>query len=125
MKKVIILLVMLTLAVGILPAQTKKAPKAPKPTVGTVVSLNDAFLGSFTTWTKQTAVEAADKGTPFVLLVGTGKTAKIYFVLNEDGSFAGKKLAKFAFNKKIAVVGKVTTKNGLKFVVAELIDSVE
>lgn len=122
MKKVIILLVMLTLSVGILPAEAKKAPK---PTIGTVVSLNDVFLGSFTTWTKETAVDAADKGTPFVLLVGKGKSAKIYFVLNEDGSFGGKKLAKFAFNKKIAVVGKVITKNGIKYIIAELIDSVE
>lgn len=121
MKNTLIIILMLVLGVGMLSAQTKKA----KPTIGKVVALNEIYLGSFTEWTKETATQAADKGTPFVLHVGTGKTAKVYIVLNEDGTFAGKKLAKYAFNKKVGIIGKVVTKSGLKYIVAETIESVE
>lgn len=122
MKKLIIVMLMFTLAIGVLPAQTKKAPK---PTVGQVVSLNDIATGAFTTWTKETATAASEKGNPFVLLVGNGKKATVYFVLNEDGTFASKKLAKYAFNKKVGVLGKIQTKNGIKFIIAETIESME
>lgn len=127
MKKIIILLLMLTLTMGVLQAESKKAApkKAPKPTVGKVISLSEVGTGNFTTWTKQTADDAAAKGTPFVLMVGEGKKAAIYFVYNEDGSFAGKKLAKYAFNKKVGIVGKVQTKFGLKVLVAEMIESMD
>ena len=99
--------------------------KSPKPIVGKVVSINEVFTGNFTQWTKATADTAAAHGTSFVLMVGTGSKAKIYVVLNEDGSFAGKKLSKYAFNKKIGVVGKTKVKNGLNFIVAEMIEAME
>ena len=99
--------------------------KAPKPIVGKVVSLNEVYTGTFQQWTKADADTAAAHGTPFVLKVGTGSKAKIYVVLNEDGSFAGKKLAKFAFNKKVGVIGKTKVKNGVNFIIAELIEAME
>jgi len=107
-------------------AQTKTTTKkAPKPIVGKVVSLNEVATGNFTQWTKATADTAAAYGTPFVFKVGTGSKAKIYIVLNEDGSFAGKKLAKYAFNNKVGIVGKTKVKNGLNFIIAEMIEAME
>jgi len=125
MKKALLLMLMFTLAIGFMPEMANAAKKAPKPTVGQVVTLNDVITGSFTEWTKETAVAAAEKGVPFVLLVGKGTRAKIYFVFNEDGTFAGKKLAKYAFNKKVGILGKVKTKNGIKTIIAEDIQSME
>ncbi|MCE5305874.1 MAG: hypothetical protein ABFD61_02130 [Chloroherpetonaceae bacterium] len=109
-------------------AQTTKkttVKKAPKPIVGKVVSLNEVATGNFRTWTKMEADTAATHGTPFVLLVGTGSSAKVYIVLFEDGSFAGKQLAKYAFNKKVGIVGKTKVKNKLNFIIAEKIESME
>jgi hypothetical protein len=107
-------------------AATKKAPaKAAKPIQGKVVSLNEVVTGSFTAWKKADAEAAANQGTPFVLMVGEGAKAKIYFVYNEDGSFASKKLAKYSFNKKIGVVGKTKTVNGLQIIIAETIEAME
>ncbi len=109
-------------------AQTTKkttVKKAPKPIVGKVVSLNEVATGNFRTWTKMEADTAASLGTPFVLLVGTGSSAKVYIVLFEDGSFAGKQLAKYAFNKKVGIVGKTKVKNKLNFIIAEKIESME
>jgi len=44
--------------------------------VGKVVSLNEVATGNFRQWTKEEADTAAAQGTPFVLLVGTGSSAK-------------------------------------------------
>lgn len=109
-------------------AQTKTTTtkKSPKPIVGKVVSLNEVATGNFVKWTKSEADTAAFYyGTPFVLMVGTGSKAKIYIVLNEDGSFAGRKLSKYAFNEKVGVVGKKVEKNGLNFIIAETIEAME
>jgi hypothetical protein len=122
MKKVLFLIVMLTLAFGVLPAQTKKAAK---PIEGKIVSLAEYVTGNFSTWTKESAISAAEKGAAFVLLSGTGKTAKVYFILTQDGAFASKAIAKFAIAKKVAVVGKVQIKGGMKFIVHEIIEPVE
>ncbi|HPD33072.1 MAG TPA: hypothetical protein P5545_02255 [Bacteroidota bacterium] len=107
-------------------AQTQSSTKkSPKPIQGKVVSLNEVATGNFQQWTKAEADTAVAHGTPFVFMVGTGSKAKIYFVLNEDGSFAGKKLAKYAFNKKVGIVGKTKVKNGLNFIIAEMIEAME
>ncbi len=125
---IIILVALVVVASNYADAATKKkvaTPKAAKPTVGKVVSLNEVATGSFIQWKKADAAAEATKGTPFVLMVGTGTKAQIYFVYNADGSFAGKKLANYAFNKKIGVVGKIQTKNGLKIIIADTIEAME
>jgi hypothetical protein len=50
---------------------------------------------------KDEAVKLAQQGSPVVLMVGTGKSAKVYFILNADGTFAGEKLAKLGNSKKL------------------------
>jgi hypothetical protein len=70
-------------------------------------------------------MKEADEGKPIVFLVGEGKKAKIYFVFNEDGSFAGKKLAKYASNKYVGIIGKQKVVGGLNIIIAEMIESMD
>lgn len=104
------------------PSKTKKSSK---PIKGRVVSLVQMFLDKVGKVTKEEAMKQAEEGKPIVFLVGKGKKAKVYFVFNEDGSFAGKKLAKFADNKFVGIVGKTKIINGLNFIVAEIIESMD
>lgn len=90
-----------------------------KPIVGQVVSLNDIVMGGKGTVSKDEAKRLAENGNPIVFK--SGKT--IYFVYNEDGSFAGKKLANFAANEKVGVVGKTKKVNGLNVIIASMIES--
>jgi len=107
--------------------EVKQAPKAKsgKPIKGRVVSLSKLVVDGTGTVTKDEAMKEADEGKPIVFLVGEGKKAKVYFVFNEDGSFAGKKLAKFASNKYVGIVGKTKVVNGLNIIIAEMIESMD
>jgi hypothetical protein len=75
------------------------------------------------------SVTAADaeqlvaNGSPLGFMEGTGKKGVIHIVFNMDGSFAGKKLAKYA-GKNIAITGKKKTINGVKFIVLETIEEI-
>ncbi|HRP01509.1 MAG TPA: hypothetical protein PLE30_02565 [Candidatus Kapabacteria bacterium] len=112
-----VLAVMFTVVSSVdLSAQTKKSPK---PIKGQVVSLNDIVIGGKGTITKDQAKELAEKGNPIVFK--SGKT--IYFVYNEDGSFAGKKLASYANNATVGIVGKTKKVNGINIIIATIIES--
>ncbi len=104
-------------------ADTKK--KSGKPIKGRVVSLSKFILDKQGIVGRDEAIKEAEEGKPIVFLVGEGKKAKIYFVFNEDGSFAGKKLAKFAANKFVGIVGKTQTVNGINIIIAEMIESMD
>ena len=60
-----------------------------------------------------------------VFCVEKGKSCKIYFVYNSDGTFAGKKLAKYANNKKVGIVGKAKTVSGINIIIADMIESAD
>lgn len=107
------------------PASTKKAVKSKKPIKGRIVSLTGLYMGGDGKVSKDQAVSLADKGDPIVFVVGDGKKAKIYFVYNTDGSFGGKNLAKYANNKFVGIVGKTSSKNGINFIIAEMIESMD
>ncbi len=96
-----------------------QAKKAPKPIKGQVVSFNDVVFGGKGNITKDQAKELAEKGNPIVFK--SGKT--IYFVYNEDGSFAGKKLASYANNETVGIVGKTKKVNGINIIIASIIES--
>jgi len=99
--------------------------KAGKPLKGRVISLAKYIIDYNGTVSKDEAMKEADEGKPIVLLVGEGKKAKIYFVFNEDGSFAGKKLAKYASNKYVGIIGKQKVVGGLNIIIAEMIESMD
>jgi hypothetical protein len=115
----------LLLLVGVLFSATVYSAPPAKPMKGQVASLNDLVLGGTGKVDKAKAMELAEKGSPIVFITGKGKTAKVYFVYNEDGSFAGKNLAKFAANEFIGIVGKVKKVNGLNILIAEKIESMD
>lgn len=104
---------------------TQTKPKSGKPLKGRVISLSKFVLDGKGIVNKDEATKEADEGKPIVFLVGEGKKAKVYFVFNEDGSFAGKKLAKFADNKFIGIIGKTRVVNGLNIIIAEMIESMD
>jgi hypothetical protein len=92
---------------------------AQKPIQGQVVSLNDLMMGGKGKVTKEQAQRLVETGNPVVFK--SGKT--IYFVYNEDGSFAGKKLANYASNEKVGIIGKTKKVNGLNIIIMSMIDS--
>lgn len=96
-----------------------------KPIKGTVISFSDFVIGGKGAVTKDEAIQLAEKGSPLVFLTGTGKNQKIYFVFNEDGSFAGKNLAKYASNKAVGIIGKTKTVKGMNIIIAQMIESMD
>lgn len=94
----------------------KTAPKkAVKPVKGTIVSISNLAMGGTGKVTKDQAEKLVSNGEPFALKVG----AKIYFVLNSDGTYAGKKIVKFAHNKFVGIIGKTKTAGGLNVIIMD------
>lgn len=106
------------------PAETAPAAKAgdysSKPLEGTIVSLNGLVMGGNGKVSKAEAQALAGNGN-LILFRATNGT--VYFVYNEDGSFAGKRLANFAHNEKIGMLGKSKVINGINVFIMTLIES--
>jgi hypothetical protein len=101
----------------------KTKAKGAKPTKGTVVALAKLIGKGDGKVTKDEAIKLAEAGSPIVFMDAKGK---VFFIFNADGTFAGKKLANYANNKAIGIVGKaVTLKGGFKGIIADLIESME
>ena len=120
MKKLFVLILM----AGLLFALDAPA-KSNKPIKGTIASFNDLVMGGSGKVNKSKAKELVAKGSPLVFKVGTGKKAKVYFVFNEDGTYAGKKLAKYAANNFIGIIGKIKKVHGINVIIAEKIESMD
>jgi hypothetical protein len=108
------------------PAKTDKKTnkKAAKPMKGTISSVSKIYTGKYSI-NKAEAQTCISNNDPVVFVVGDGKKAKVYFILESDGSFSGKKLAGYAGNKKIAVFGKAKSVNGMNFIVEEMMESAD
>jgi len=91
-----------------------------KPIEGNVVSLNGLVMGGNGKVSKAEAQALAGNGN-LILFRATNGT--VYFVYNEDGSFAGKRLANFAHNDKIGMLGKSKVVNGVNVFIMTLIES--
>lgn len=92
---------------------------AQKPIQGQVVSFNNLVMGGNGSVTKDEAKKLADNGSPIVFKSGS----RIYFVYNEDGTFAGKKLANYAGNQKVGIMGKIKKVKGLNIIIMTMIES--
>ena len=98
------------------------AQAASKPMKGKVVSLDDVIKGhKDLQLTKERANELLERGSPLVFLFNK----KIYFVQNDDGSFAFRQLANYAHNKNVGIVGKTRTVNGINVIVMSKIESMD
>ncbi|MFH1050166.1 MAG: hypothetical protein V1779_04450 [bacterium] len=119
-------MIALLLLAGVLFSATVNTEAAPPKAIkGYVASLDDIVLGGTGKVDKAKATELAEKGSPIVFVTGKGKSAKIYFVYHEDGSFAAKKLAKYASNTNVGIIGKAKKINGLNILIAESIESMD
>ncbi|MGE5479858.1 MAG: hypothetical protein ACM3U1_05470 [Chloroflexota bacterium] len=124
MKKAYALALAAILFIGAF-AATEAAPKkpaAPKSIVGTVTSLSKVAIGDLSKLTAEEAVNELKNGGTLVLLSGNGKSAKVYFIINSDGSIANKKLSSFAGGRNVAVAGKTSVKSGLNWIQISNID---
>lgn len=89
------------------------------PLEGTIVSLNALVMGGNGKVNKAEAQDLASKGN-LILFRATNGT--LYFVYNEDGSFAGKRLANFANNDKVGILGKGKVVDGVNTFVMTMIE---
>jgi hypothetical protein len=92
---------------------------AQAPTQGQVISLDDYLIGGTGKVAKDKAKTLADAGHAIVFKSGN----TIYFVYNEDGSFAGKRLANFATAENVGIVGKTKTVHGLNIIIMTMMDA--
>lgn len=106
----------------IVPNLLEAATKTTKPMKGKIVSLEDVIVAKKDLQlSKQQAQELLDRNVPLVFQYNK----KIYFVQNEDGSFAFKKLANYAHNKNVGIVGKTKTVNGINVIIMSNIESMD
>jgi hypothetical protein len=104
------------------PKSTKNAAKVYK---GSIASLAGVAQGNYTI-TKDEAQKLTAKGGVLVFVEGnSGKKAKLYFLIDQDGSFIGDKLASYAANKFIGVKGWKKTVNGTNFIIVDFIESMD
>ncbi len=118
-NKLVILSIALAFIFSSLIVVDAYAQKAAKPLKGEVVSLNDIVMGGKGKVTKDEAKKLAENGNAIVFKSGK----KIYFVYNEDGTFASKKLANYAESTSVGIVGKTKTVNGINIIIMSMIDN--
>lgn len=89
------------------------------PFEGYVASLDGLVGGGSGKVSKDEANAIVGRGGILVFVSGN----KVYFVYNEDGSFASKRLAGFANAAKVGLLGKIQTKNGINSFIMNHIDA--
>jgi hypothetical protein len=90
---------------------------------GRIVSLNNIVTGSKTALTRDQAEKMNDEGQPLVFQEGSGSTGNIYFVYNDDGTYAGSKLMDFVDKKGVTITGRALTQNDVRMIIIEKIDA--
>lgn len=118
MKKIAILTLVFSIFLGYALQTQAATPKAVKPIKGYVASFNDLMLGNNGKVTKDEAKKLVEAGNIMVLVSGK----KVYFVYNEDGTFASKKLANYANAKLVGILGKAKTVKGFNIIVSTNIE---
>ncbi len=108
-------------------AESQSAPKKPKaplgspqnPLVGEVVDLAQVLTGGSGKVNRQQAQQLVERGQPIGILAGN----KLYLVYHPDGSYAGKKLARFA-GAPVGIIGQIRSRGGWNVIIADMIESV-
>jgi hypothetical protein len=122
MKKIILASILFSLMFFVCGSEADATAGKTKPIQGQVVSLDDVIKGvKNLQLSKDRASELVEQKVPLVFKVGT----KIYFVQNEDGSFAFKRLASFASNKKVGIYGRMRTVSGINVIIMTDIQSMD
>lgn len=87
---------------------------------GEIISFTGLVAGGTGKVDKSKAEELAGKGHPIVLKSGN----KVYFLMNQDGTLADKRVAGYAAANQVVVKGKVSKKMGLNVIIIEMIDAI-
>ena len=113
MKRILSIVMVLALMFGISEYSNAAPAKGEKQLTGKIVAVEQLIGSAKMETSKADADKTADTGKPLGLLVGKGKAAKVYVVMNPDGTFGGKKVSKFAGEGDVNVSGKVQITNGI------------
>ena len=121
-KKIVLASIILSAFLLVFATNVVDSAPAPKPMKGKIVSLEDVIKSKKDLQlTKDKAKELRELGVPLVFQYNK----KIYFVQHEDGAFAFNKLADYAHNKNIGIVGKIKTVNGINVIIMSKIESMD
>ncbi|MBQ6269837.1 MAG: hypothetical protein IJK61_06940 [Bacteroidetes bacterium] len=122
MKKIILITALIFSFVFINASINANAATKVQTFKGQIVSLDDVLSGAKNKQlTKAKAQECYDNNVPLVVFISN----KVYFVKNEDGSYAFKKLKDYAHNKKVALKGTKKVKNGINCIIMSNIESLD
>jgi hypothetical protein len=88
---------------------------------GSVVNYVDLLSGGTGKVTAQQAQSMSDKSA-LAVMIGSGRSGKLYLIIKSDGKSAGDDLARLA-DSPIALTGKMMTRNGLNMIFADGIDA--
>lgn len=103
---------------------TAEAKTPAKTTKGTVVDISALAATGDGTVNKAKADEATKNGHVLGFMVGTGKSAKVYFVVKVDGGSYSARLAALADNP-VGITGKMVSKNGVNVIVADMVETMK
>ncbi len=89
------------------------------PLIGDVVDIAQVLTGGSGKLDRQQALKLVERGQPIGVLAHN----TLYLVYHPDGSYAGKKLAKFA-GAPVGIVGQIRSRGGWNVIIADMIESV-
>jgi len=102
------------------PAKPAKPLGSPaNPLIGDVVDIAQVLTGGSGKLDRQQALKLVERGQPIGVLAHN----TLYLVYHPDGSYAGKKLAKFA-GAPVGIVGQIRSRGGWNVIIADMIESV-
>ncbi len=89
-----------------------------KPIEAQIIVVSDIVTGNFRKLTKDIAKQLVANGE--ILAVKTSDN--VYFVYNQDGTLASKKLAGYANNSKVMLAGKTKTIDGVNIIIVDVME---
>lgn len=89
-----------------------------KPIEAQIIVVSDIVTGNFRKLTKDIAKQLVANGE--ILAVKTSDN--VYFVFNQDGTLASKKLAGYANNNKVMLAGKTKTIDGVNIIIVDVME---
>lgn len=88
-----------------------------KPLEAQIIAVSDLGTGNFRKLTKDIAKQLVAKGE----ILAVKSADNVYFVYNSDGSLASQKLAGFANNSKVKIIGKAKNIDGVNIIIVDLL----
>jgi len=100
------------------PSKSESVDYSKKPLVGAIIAISDLATGNFRKLNKDMAKQLVANGEILAIKAGDN----IYFVYNEDGSLASKKLAGYANNSQVMMTGKAKVIDDVNIFIVNLME---